>query len=298
MKKINEEQLNKLFKLANIKTPNDVSEADINKALIEIEKKLLTCSISSSKYQTNRNVLIVDDLEITLHQLTLLLNKSGFNVHVARNFNEAKHNLEKHSYEYVFIDLFIPDVEDGMKIINIVKDTQKNNNYDTSIAIISGTEDKNLISECLKSGADEFIHKAPDWHKNVLKFIKLIENKVKTSNEDYLINYDYSELKLLHIIIRKFHLINTIESIEKEVAGFANSGYKNIVLDFSNVSSMKQQQTELLASCFSKCSQENIKLSLCSVSNDIHNILAYVFLTDVIKIYKNIDEVVTSIKNN
>jgi len=79
------------------------------------------------------------------------------------------------------------------------------------------------------------------------------------------------------------------------VAGYANSGYQDIILDFLNISNINAEQAELIANCYAKTSRSKINLSLCSISNEIYSTLSYVFLSDVIPIYKNIQEAVDKI---
>ncbi|UKI42434.1 MAG: hypothetical protein L6V95_05820 [Candidatus Melainabacteria bacterium] len=56
----------------------------------------------SSKQRVQTKVLIADDLELSLYQLTKLFNKIGINPLVARNINEANDLLKKHTFDYIF----------------------------------------------------------------------------------------------------------------------------------------------------------------------------------------------------
>ena len=65
----------------------------------------------------NKNVLIVDDLELSLYQLNQLMKKVGLRSFVARNKEEANAELMRHTFHYLLIDLFLPDCEDGFSLI-------------------------------------------------------------------------------------------------------------------------------------------------------------------------------------
>jgi CheY-like chemotaxis protein len=297
MKDLSFSQIEKIFELAGIKSPEVLSEDAINKALIEIEKNLSTCACSISDTQSNKNVLIVDDLEFTLHQLTLLLSKSGFNTHVSRNIEEAKQYIQMHNYNFIIVDLFLPQPEDGIGLIKYIKQNEQCKNNTTKIVVISGTDNQSLVAEALNSGANEFIPKSSEWHVNLLKFFKITENNSDQKDDNFTVNLDYSSGKIVHIIIKKFHSQEIMSQILSEVAGYANSGYQNIILDFSNISNINAEQAELIANCYAKTSQSKIGLSLCSISNEIYSTLSYVFLSDIISIYKNIQDAVDKVNS-
>lgn len=106
---INNEQLKKLFDLSGLDA--DVLSAttdDINKALILIERKFL--SLLSNEAMTvpaEFNILIVDDLELSIYQFNQLLKKVGIVPTVARNKVEALAELKKKKFDYIVVDLFI-----------------------------------------------------------------------------------------------------------------------------------------------------------------------------------------------
>ena len=158
---INNEQLKKLFDLSGLDA--DVLSAttdDINKALILIERKFL--SLLSNEAMTvpaEFNILIVDDLELSIYQFNQLLKKVGIVPTVARNKVEALAELKKKKFDYIVVDLFLPDAQDGIELIEEcikLRDAKRTN----KIIVMSGTDDKDLIEKCYKLGIDEFVPKS------------------------------------------------------------------------------------------------------------------------------------------
>ena len=103
-----------------------------------MKKNYLPASSSSSTSDSKNNpsVLIADDLELSIHQLTILLNKCGYNVYIARNTAEAKDHYKKKSFPYVILDLFLPDSEDGFNLIKFIKNSEASIANDTKIIIV------------------------------------------------------------------------------------------------------------------------------------------------------------------
>lgn len=75
---LSKEQIHKIMELADKKNTVDVDKVtplDISKALIEIERKLNFFDVDVTFNAENKNILIVDDLELSLYQLNQLMKK-------------------------------------------------------------------------------------------------------------------------------------------------------------------------------------------------------------------------------
>ena len=76
---LTQEQIHKILELANKTTDIDVekvSTTDISRALVEIERKLNFFDVDVNFNSENKNVLIVDDLELSLYQLNQLMKRN------------------------------------------------------------------------------------------------------------------------------------------------------------------------------------------------------------------------------
>lgn len=297
---INKEQLEKLFYLADINEPSEQTSLDITKALLEIEKKLTVCSIEKSCLDSTGNiasVLIVDDLELSVHQLSLLLSRSGYDVHVAKSFTEAVDKLKKRTYQYILLDLFLPDYKDGFKLLEIAKESIKANNIDTKIILISGTDDKKLIRDCFLKGADDFIEKSPEWHKNILNRIRQFENRTNGYDKEIITNIEDKDAKIASIIILNLNKDELIQELEKELLVLVNSGFNNIILDMKNITNLNSKAINSLISMYKACIEHNGSLKLYNIGTAVNEILSYVFLNKVLQIFENKESALQSFYN-
>ena len=230
---LTKEQLFNLIKISGIDAnPDKADEATVSKALIAIERKLNFFNYPLSFFTAeNLNVLIVDDMELSIFQLTSMLKKIGMNVFVARNKEEAISEFKKKHFDYVVVDLFLPDAADGFELVEAANKIKNEENKNFKILVISGTDDKEMVQKCYSLGVDEFIPKQPDWHENVMKFISNSVNKA--TNEEfhkYYINNDICVLSIYKINHEKY-----ITNILKEVNTNVLTGKPNIIFNMEYV---------------------------------------------------------------
>ncbi|HIS53321.1 TPA: response regulator, partial [Candidatus Galligastranaerophilus gallistercoris] len=147
---LTEEQLTNLIKISGIDVDIDEVTTDtISKALIEIERKLNFFSYPVSFFTAeNLHVLIADDMELSIYQLTSMLKKIGTDVCVARTKEEAISELKKKHFDYAILDLFLPDAKDGFDLIKEANKIKAEENKEFKILVVSGTDDSNLIQQC------------------------------------------------------------------------------------------------------------------------------------------------------
>lgn len=289
MSNLNDKQIEKLFYLAGLEMPPLVKENDISMALVEIEKKISPSAVV--KNQLNHSgapsVLIIDDLELSIHQLSLLLTKSGYDIHIARSYDEAIQQYKKQKFHFVLLDLFMPEPEDGIRLLGTIKGMEKTANDDTTIIIISGTDSKDLINTCFTTGANEFIGKSPEWHRNILKYIKTVEAQRKGAFLDIYSKVEDQGRKIASISVNVSNLNNPniIEDLQKEFVSLVNSGTCNIILDLKNVDSISAKAVNAIVAGYKLCSEHSGVLKLCGVKAPVEETLSYFFLPSIIYIY-------------
>ena len=175
---ISDEQTNKIIELASMQEEvngREITDKDITKALVRIERKIyaFTADIRDNN-SVSKNILIADDLELSIYQLTTVLKKVGINPRIARNKEEALSEISKVHFDCIIVDLFIPDCADGLELVRVANEKRKTENKALKIVVISGTDDKSLIEQCYTAGADFYISKDKDWHAKLLKFVNAI----------------------------------------------------------------------------------------------------------------------------
>ena len=293
---LTQEQLANLIKISGIDIPLDAADEEtISRALIEIERKLNFFSYPVSFFTAeNLHVLIVDDMELSIYQLTSMLKKIGTDVCVARTKEEAISELKKKHFDYAVFDLFLPDAEDGLELIRMANKLKAESDKEFKILVVSGTDDSNMIQKCYREGIDEFIAKQPNWHQNVMKFIS--DTVVKATSEEYQKYYVNDDICVLSI-----HKINNetyISNILKEVNANVLTGKPNIIFDMEHIKIFSDKFAAVFAQVYKTASQAGGNFVVVKPSKDILNALSFVFLNNVIKTFYSIEEAVQYIEQN
>ena len=287
MTSLSRDQIEKLFNLAGVSVPTEITNTEISHALVELEKKLSLSSFTKSSIAlTNTaSILIIDDLEMSIHQLMILLTKCGYNVCIARNKEEATDYYIKKNFDYVILDLFLPASEDGANLLKTIKKSESTKNNNTKIVIISSTDDKTLINQCFINGADEFIQKSPEWHKNLVKILRQFESTKHNYGDEFITNIEDNDKKIMSIEVNNFQKRVVIEEIEKELLTLINTGYVNIIFDMKNLSSMDSRGVQSLILIYKTCQEQGGKLRLCNVNTSVSEVLSYVYLNKMLHSY-------------
>lgn len=279
---ITNEQLTKLFELAGMEYDEIYMTPEfISKALVEIERKLNFFELGpSSKQRVQTKVLIADDLELSLYQLTKLFNKIGINPLVARTLNEANDLLKKHTFDYVFADIYLPDAEDGFRLIKNLVNYKNKQNKKLKIVAISGSHDKQIIAKALELGADKFIVKSKDWHNHILNFLgETIER-----NQQEIFSKTLLDNNAIYYTVYNMASTFAINELMKDINLSVLSKYSEILLDLSKVFLFDKENVNIFVDIFKLCSQNNIKCSIVNPSDVIKNALNFAYLNDVIPI--------------
>lgn len=290
MVKLTPEQISKLYEFIGEIPSEKVSERDISQVLIKIEQKLTPYYVQANEnadIKTNKNILVIDDLEVSLFQLTKLLAKSGYNAFIARTYDEALDIYKKHDFNYIFLDLFLPEAENGLKLLVELKKFEKTKKNDIKVVIISGCDDKNLIQECFVKGAYDFISKTPEWHMKVLDVLRRLNEansgpapEIKTTIED-------KEKGIAYIKIKNIFKAGVIDDLKRESLNLATSGYSNLILDLENVSTSNSEILNVIVYIFKSCRQNKGSLKLCNVPTELSDSLSFVFLDGVIPVFSS-----------
>ena len=289
---INNEQLKKLFDLSGANVDVDSAQQDdITKALILIERKLNSFATDTMTVPAEFNILIVDDLELSIYQFNQLLKKVGIVPTVARNKIEALAELKKKKFDYIVVDLFLPDAEDGIELIDEcikLREAKKTN----KIIVMSGTDDKNLIEKCYKLGIDEFVPKSSNWHDQVLKFIT--SSLTSKQHEDFF-KYSIND-NICCYTVNKFNSPKHIDALLKDVTTSLYTGYINIIFNMENVKIFDDEYTSTFTTLYKMCNEKGGKFMLVKISDSVKTALADAFLDTLIPTYTTVDVAVSKVE--
>ena len=285
----------KIFELAQIKiSGEEITQSDIMKALIEIERKLNFFSNTGLTQTQNKfNIMVVDDLELSIFQFTQLLKKMGTSPSVARSKEEAMAEIRKKDFDYIIVDLYLPDLNDGLSLITEMIKYKQNYNQNFKILAISSTDDKKIIENLYTMGIDEFIAKNQNWHEEILKYIA---NNVIIENDNYSVFVCENNISVYEI--KHIYNENDKKSLLEHIAASIYSQKPNIILNVERMKSFNENYTSLFSEIYKMCSEANGKMVILSPSSEIETALKNAFLDGVIKTVTNINDAIKIIKNN
>ena len=176
-------------------------------------------------------ILLVED-NVRLSELVKKnLIKSGFVTDIAKDIEEAVHNLKSYSYDAIVLDLNLPD-GNGMSFLKQIRD-KKNQ---IPVIILTANIDFNNKIKGLNIGADDYLTK-PFKHEELVARLKAIlrrpndylEQKINIKNVSF--DTDNYQLKINDIIVK----IAKKESIILEILlkKYNKTVAKNVLLDKS-----------------------------------------------------------------
>ncbi|NOX64814.1 MAG: response regulator [Chlorobi bacterium] len=109
-------------------------------------------------------ILCVDDEPVILDSFRKILVLDGYCVDTVETGQEALGLIQKHSYDFVFTDLKMPEM-DGVEVTKAVKHIRP----DIDVVIITGYATVQTAVECMKYGAMDYVEK-PFTEDELLEF--------------------------------------------------------------------------------------------------------------------------------
>ena len=103
-----------------------------------------------------QKILIVDDEPNILLTLEYTFKKTGYEVFIARDGNEALEILQNHVPSLVILDIMMPKV-DGFEVLDYIK--REANLVQTKVLFLSAKNKEQDIQKGLEAGADAYLTK-------------------------------------------------------------------------------------------------------------------------------------------
>lgn len=295
---ITKEQLDSLLKLSGIEVTQDTEEDTgdlISRALVMLERKLNYFNYPMSFFTAEvTNVLIVDDTELSIFQLSSMLRKIGMNVYVARSKEEALAEFKKKNFDFLVLDLYMPDYKDGFDLINEANKIRNEQDHAFKIIAISGTDNTDIIEQAYNLEIDEFIAKSPQWHEKILKFITSSTNKV--ANEEYTV-YKVND-NICAFTLYKVNNEKYVDKIIKEVNANVLTSKQNIIFNLENIKIFSDTYTYLFSEVYKATSLKDGMFVLVKPCEEITKALEFVFLSDAIPVFNSMEEAIEYIEMN
>ena len=291
-------QVQKIIELASLENELDmenITQLDISKALVSIEQKLnfFGTNINFDNQKDVQNILIVDDLELSIYQLNQLLKKIGVTPSVARNKEEALGELRKKSFNFILIDLFLPDSKDGIALIEEAVKLRSENQPDLNILIMSGTDDKSLIDECYRIGADGYIAKSEMWHTEILKYL----NSAMKRKDNQEFSKSVEGKNIISYSVSKLNSKKLFDDLIVDINSSVLAGYKNVLLNLEQVSTFDPDNAYVFAEIYKICAGNSGLFAMVNPSDKIKDALSFAYLDGIIPLFYSIESAVKYVES-
>ena len=168
------------------------------------------------------NVLVVDDEPTIRETLQLFLQNLGIdNAQTAHNGEKALQEITHHRYDYVFVDLIMPDVN-GMEVLKKITAYHQ----PTSVIIMTGYPSMEVVIDAIHNGASDFLVK-PFHFQDVKLALERIQRLHLLMKKNWLLNQKLEkkrELEELNIQLEKrIRLQTTMYSIVDSLSKISHS---------------------------------------------------------------------------
>jgi len=172
-------------------------------------------------------ILIVDDETAIRETLELYLKHIGIGtIQTSQDGSSALKEVEKNEYDYLFLDLFMPDMH-GMEVLKQVRQNREL----TNVIIMTGHPSMEVAIEAMHNGAADFLIK-PFLFQNVELIIDRIQRIHHLMQRNWLLNQELEKKKevenlnhqlekqirlqtILYNIVDTLSKINTSEELYK-----------------------------------------------------------------------------------
>jgi PAS domain S-box-containing protein len=209
------------------------------------EEELLNKNVRISNFFEDfvPKVLVVDDNMVNRQVAGEILRKSGCDVALAANGQDAINKASKNAYDVIFMDIQMPDM-DGVSATRKIKELKKKDiGPIVAMTAYSMKEDKERF---IKSGLDDYISK-PIKASELLNKIRILLNMGKPDheieienldpNEDIIINEEvinqlrkYGGDEMLSNVFKDFESEGK-EQIESCILSLKDGNYQNILIN-------------------------------------------------------------------
>ncbi len=135
-------------------------------------------------------ILVVDDDDCDRKGVSLFLKNKGHEVDCAASVTEARSFLEKNDYYIVITDLRIPDGEQGLDLLQVVK----NKHSETIVIVMTGCASIDFAVKAIQMGASDFVEKpvkAKEFEVRLEKAIKDWQERINNKVQQNEISSNY-----------------------------------------------------------------------------------------------------------
>jgi len=103
-------------------------------------------------------ILVVEDHKLAQKVAVMIINSLGYDVDTADTAEQAIVQFKQHQYDFIFMDLGLPDT-DGYTVTKIIRELEEKTNIHTPIVALTAQMDDEFRQNSIKSGMDDFLSK-------------------------------------------------------------------------------------------------------------------------------------------
>ncbi len=115
---------------------------------------------------TTRKALIIEDYDKHARLFEALLRKMGFDIIVKLETSELGLQVaaSKEKYNVILLDLQMPYLDDGLKILEALRD-ENSVNCDSQIIVISIRDDEEAVERAKELGCSDYLYKSVTYEE-------------------------------------------------------------------------------------------------------------------------------------
>jgi len=162
----------------------------------------------------NKKILIVEDSKVINSVLYKKLSSYGFDVTKAYTFADAKKALDNNSFDFVILDLNLPD-GDGIDVIFYIKSLK-----DTKVIVLTSSVDLQVREELFRYGILDYFIKDKNLLYSIEEIVKVIKRVEENKGEKILVIDDSP------LVYRQIKKILEPRNYDVDSAGNGNEGIK------------------------------------------------------------------------
>ena len=104
------------------------------------------------------NILVADDNEINRKVIRVILQKLGYHCVEATNGEEALEHYNSRAYDYVFMDLDMPEM-DGITAAQAIRAIEENETHHAEIIAVTANVSDDTRQRCRRAGMNGYLEK-------------------------------------------------------------------------------------------------------------------------------------------
>ena len=142
-------------------------------------------------------ILAADDQPLILTAIKHKLKDAGYELHFAKNGNEAIEKYQLIKPDLLIIDLNMPE-KDGFAVMDYIRQIEKSN---TPIIVMSGENEESTIVMAYNLGADEYIQKPVGLNELVVRIQKLMKQPILPMTEPVWLGSQKLQKNIVGVVI-------------------------------------------------------------------------------------------------